>query len=234
MLDFGNNVKVSFIKPETEQLLLMEPTCKFDPFSWLEDYKNLIDECLIKYDGVLLRNFGLQSISEFSKMVKMISPDLLDYTSGSTPRTKLGDKIYTATEYPADRIIQLHNENSYSNSWGRKKYFSSVLQQLLKVEETPIASSRNVYKKLDNSVKDKFERYGVLYVRNFHSGIDLSWQELCQSDDKGRVDQYCTDNNIDFLCNKSGPQLTIKQKAQESLLHKKSMNCTHLVDQKSL
>jgi hypothetical protein len=59
MLDFGNNVKVSFIKPETEQLLLMEPTCKFDPFSWLEDYKNLIDECLIKYDGVLLRNFGL-------------------------------------------------------------------------------------------------------------------------------------------------------------------------------
>jgi len=38
----------------------------------------------------------------------------------------LGGKIYTVTEYSADRTIALHNENSYSNLRPTKIFFFSV------------------------------------------------------------------------------------------------------------
>ena len=61
-----------------------------------------------------MRNFSIRSVSEFNKLANQISPNLLNYENRSTPRTLLGGKIYTATEYPAHKQIPLHNENSYT------------------------------------------------------------------------------------------------------------------------
>jgi len=36
-------------------------------------------------------------------------------------------------------------------------------------------------KKIDNSIKEKFERNRIMYVRNYISGIDLSWQDVFQT-----------------------------------------------------
>ncbi len=220
-MNIDSNVSCYFISPETKQLLVIEPIESLNSFEWVKSNKNLIEEFLIKYDGVILRNFGMYSVSEFNKIVQIISPNLLDYSYRSTPRTKLGGKIYTATEYPPDRIIPLHNENSYSQSWPEKIFFFSVIVAN-EGGETPIASSRNVYKKIDKSIKEEFENKGVLYIRNFNTGIDLSWQDVFQTNQKDLVNQYCRDNNIDFIWNNTGPELTTKQVCQASLLHKKA------------
>jgi alpha-ketoglutarate-dependent taurine dioxygenase len=221
LMNIDSNVSCYFISPETKQLLVIEPIESLNSFEWVKSNKNLIEEFLIKYDGVILRNFGMYSVSEFNKIVQIISPNLLDYSYRSTPRTKLGGKIYTATEYPPDRIIPLHNENSYSQSWPEKIFFFSVIVAN-EGGETPIASSRNVYKKIDKSIKEEFENKGVLYIRNFNTGIDLSWQDVFQTNQKDLVNQYCRDNNIDFIWNNTGPELTTKQVCQASLLHKKA------------
>jgi len=220
-MNIDSNVSCYFISPETKQLLVIEPIESLNSFEWVKSNKNLIEEFLIKYDGVILRNFGMYSVSEFNKIVQIISPNLLDYSYRSTPRTKLGGKIYTATEYPPDRIIPLHNENSYSQSWPEKIFFFSVIVAN-EGGETPIASSRNVYKKIDKSIREEFENKGVLYIRNFNTGIDLSWQDVFQTNQKDLVNQYCRDNNIDFIWNNNGPELTTKQVCQASLLHKKA------------
>ncbi len=220
-MNIDSNVSCYFISPETKQLLVIEPIESLNSFEWVKSNKNLIEEFLIKYDGVILRNFGMYSVSEFNKIVQIISPNLLDYSYRSTPRTKLGGKIYTATEYPPDRIIPLHNENSYSQSWPEKIFFFSVIVAN-EGGETPIASSRNVYKKIDKSIREEFENKGVLYIRNFNTGIDLSWQDVFQTNQKDLVNQYCKDNNIDFIWNNTGPELTTKQVCQASLLHKKA------------
>ena len=122
---FDSRVRCQFIKPDTETLLVVEPESNLNIFEWIKESKELLEEYLIKYDGVLLRNFGIYSVSGFNKIVQIICPNLLDYVYRSTPRTRLGGKIYTATEYPADRTIPLHNENAYSRSWP-KKIFSLV------------------------------------------------------------------------------------------------------------
>jgi len=215
---FDSKVKCQFIKPDTQTLLTIEPAINFDIFEWLKENKVLLEQCLIKYNGVLLRNFGIYAISEFNKVAQIISPTLLDYFYRSTPRTKLGGKIYTATEYPANRTIPFHNENSYTNNWPRKIFFFSVIAAP-EGGETPIASSRNVYKKIDNSIKEKFEEKGIMYVRNYTPGIDLSWQDVFQTEHKEEVNKFCKDHNILFQWNLSGPELTTKQVYRASINH---------------
>ena len=141
-----SKIKLCFLNPDEKGLLMIEAQRKdMNPFEWMKENKLLLENQLIKYGGLLFRNFNLHSLSEFNRMVQILSPDLLDYVYRSTPRTKLGGKIYTATEYPADRVIPLHNENAYSRSWPSKIFFFSAIVAS-EGGETPIADSRNVYK----------------------------------------------------------------------------------------
>lgn len=215
---FNSGVKCQFINPDTQTLLMVEPEVNLNIFEWVKENRYLLEEYLIKYNGVLLRNFGIYAVSEFNKVVQIICPNLLDYVYRSTPRTRLGDKIYTATEYPAYRTIPLHNENSYTKAWPEKIFFFSVIVAT-EGGETPIASSRNVYKKIDNSIKEKFERNRIMYVRNYTPGVDLSWQNVFQTEKREEVDKLCKDYDIQFQWNNSGPELTTRQVCQATIKH---------------
>lgn len=181
--------------------------------------KDTISRELLTTGGIILRGFSLRSVSEFNKLAHLISPNLLNYVNRSTPRTNIGGKIYTATEYPADRHIPLHNENAYTLSWPNKiLFFSVVVAQ--SGGETPIADSREVFNKIDKNIVAKFKDKQVLYVRNYTPGIDLSWQEVFQTPDKQEVEDYCNNNHIDFKWHNAGSiELTTKQKCQATLIH---------------
>jgi alpha-ketoglutarate-dependent taurine dioxygenase len=64
--------------------------------------------------------------------------------------------------------------------------------------ETPIVDCRQVYQRLDPDIRDRFEREGLLYVRNFTDKLDVSWQSFFQSDDRAEVEAYCRRAAIDF------------------------------------
>jgi hypothetical protein len=218
MTYFNSEVVCSFIKPDTQTMMVIEKQSDFNVFKWVEDNKHLLEKYIIKHDGILLRNFSLCSISEFNKIVQIISPNLLDYVYQSTPRTKLGGKIYTATEYPANRFIPLHNENSYTKIWPRKIFFFSIIVAE-EGGETPIASSRNVYKSIDKTVKEKFEKNGIMYIRNYTNGIDLKWQDVFQTNKRSKVDAFCKNGDIQVQWNNSEPELTTKEVCQASIIH---------------
>lgn len=212
-------VRESYIQRGNSRILVFESLeNNKDPFRWIYDYKGMLEEQLLKYGGVLLRNFNVRAVSEFNKIVQIISPNLLDYVYRSTPRTRLGGKIYTATEYPADRIIPLHNENAYSRSWPEKIFFFSILVAD-QGGETPIVDSRHVYNRIDPQVKDRFEEKGVLYVRNYRLGMDLSWQEVFQTRNREEVESYCTKNDITFAWDCGPSELITRQVCQASLVH---------------
>lgn len=218
-MPLDSDIRAWFLKPEEKGLLVLEPQEKsFDPFMWVKENKIFLEKCLEKHGGVLLRNFHLTSLSEFNRIVQILCPELLDYVYRSTPRSKLGGKIYTATEYPADRVIPLHNENAYSRSWPNKIFFFSVIVAS-EGGETPIADSRNVYKRIDQQIRNKFEKHGVMYIRNYTKGIDLSWQEVFQTEQKEDVEQYCKKHDIDFEWKKGAPELTTTQVCQATLTH---------------
>ena len=210
---------VSFFEKDSSKILVCEPKNKdFNAFTWASTNKALIEDKLLKYGGILFRNFNLYSISEFNRFVQALAPNLLEYVYRSTPRTRLGGKIYTATEYPADRTIPLHNENAYSLSWPEKIFFFSVLVAS-EGGETPIADSRSVYKKIDPAIREKFEEKRVLYVRNYRAGMDLSWQEVFQTDKKEEVENYCKNHSIDWEWNRGLSELTTRQVCQATISH---------------
>ena len=62
-MQFDSKVRCQFIKPETETMLVVEPEGSLNIFEWIKENKNLLEECLVKYDGVLLRNFGIYSVA---------------------------------------------------------------------------------------------------------------------------------------------------------------------------
>nr|WP_198022357.1 TauD/TfdA family dioxygenase [Candidatus Paracaedibacter acanthamoebae] len=85
--------------------------------------------------------------------------------------------------------------------------------------ETPIADSRNVYKKIDPHIKNKFEEYGVMYIRNYTKGIDLNWQEVFQTKEKEKVEKYCQENEIEYEWKADTPELTTRQTCRATLVH---------------
>ncbi|MFI0906880.1 TauD/TfdA family dioxygenase [Streptomyces sioyaensis] len=198
--------------------VLLRPGEGADPYLWLAESRPRIDELLTTYGGVVLRNLGLNSVSEFNRVVQIFSSDLIEYVHRSTPRTKVGGKLYTATEYPADRTIPLHNENSYTDSWPSRIYFYCAVAAK-QGGETPTADSRRVYQRIDPAVREKFERTGVLYVRNFTDGIDLSWQEVFQTTERAVVEEYCTAHGIEVEWGSGSPVLRTRQHCRATLAH---------------
>jgi hypothetical protein len=75
------------------------------------------------------------------------------------------------------------------------------------------------YQKIDESIKLKFEEKGVLYVRNYTPGIDLSWKEVFQTENKEDVNKFCEENDIKAIWNTQGPELTTKQLCQATHIH---------------
>ena len=88
---------------------------------------------------------------------------------------------------------------------------------------TPVADSREVYKRIDKKIIEKFNEHGIKYVRNYFPEIDLSWEEVFQSKDKNTVEQYCNNNSILFEWGSSSSEqeveLTTSQVCQATLSH---------------
>ena len=83
---------------------------------WAQNNQKLIEKNVLKYGGILFRDFDVNAPSDFEQFVNCICPQLMHYLEGATPRTKLSDKIYTSTEFPQEHSIAflrsyLANEN---------------------------------------------------------------------------------------------------------------------------
>ena len=112
----GSSIKIWYTNSEEKGLCVIEAQeILFDPFEWVKKNKQIIENILLTCGGILLRNFDLHSISEFNRIVQILSPELLDYIYRSTPRTKLGGKIYTATDFAAIMSKSTTVDSSISN-----------------------------------------------------------------------------------------------------------------------
>lgn len=165
--------------------------------AWIESNRDLIQEKLQKFGGILFRGFQTPTVPDFELVVKTFGDDLLDYNERSSPRHKVEGKVYTSTDHPADQRIHFHNELAYSKNWPLEIFFFCDIQPD-NGGETPIADSRKVYLNLSDETRKKFEEHGVLYQRYLGSGLGLSWQEVFQTDNKADVEAYCAESGIEL------------------------------------
>lgn len=185
--------------------------------SWAAAHRTAIDDGLRRHGAVLLRRFHVGGIDAFRDVVNLLGGDVERYTYRSTPRTEIGNGVYTSTEYPAAKSIPFHNENSYATRWPRWLFFYCELPSL-SGGETPIADSFRVFDRIPAEVRDRFIAKRVMYVRNYGEGVDLPWQEVFQTANRGEVERFCTEHDIQIEWGK-GDRLRTRQVCQAIARH---------------
>ena len=187
---FDNNKKLPLvITPKRDGLKL---------YDFLNLNQNEIEENLLKHGGILFRGFQIDRLADFESAVKNCYGDLIDYNDRATHRTQVEGKVYTATNYPPELEIILHNESSFAAKFPRRIFFYCI-EAAETGGETPIADVRKVYEQIDPAIRKPFEEKGVLYVRNLAGGpFGFTWQEVYQTQDKAEMERFCKESETDF------------------------------------
>ena len=163
---------------------------------WAGENRPWIEATLHQAGAILFRGFGVDDVDEFGRFMLEASGELLPYTYRSSPRTQVKGNVYTSTEYPAEEFIPFHTEMSYTSSWPMRIGFLSLIVAETQ-GETPIADSRRVYDRIPAAIREKFERLGVMYVRNYTPWMDLPWQNVFQAETREQVNEFCRETGIE-------------------------------------
>ena len=191
-------IKTSELLPGQSLPLVIQPGLPHvDVLDWVRTNEDFIEENLLKRGGLLFRGFNPGSKDDFSRFTEATSLSLMNYMEGATPRTDLGGKIYTSTEYPPEHTIALHNELTYVTTWPMRILFGCV-QPASEKGETPVADVRKVLRRLDPKIVERFEKKGWMLVRNFGTGLSLTWQNSFHFDDPVQLEAYCRSAEIEF------------------------------------
>ncbi|TMC21416.1 MAG: TauD/TfdA family dioxygenase [Chloroflexi bacterium] len=186
--------------------------------SWAGNNKDYLEKALAKHGALLFRNFSIDAPAKFEAFARAVSAngELFD-DYGDLPREELGAKVYGSTPYPADKAILFHNEGSHIHRWPMKIFFYCI-KAAEKQGATPLLDCRKIYQAIDPAIIARMTEKKLMYVRNFISGLDVSWQHFFQTTDKKRVEDYCREAGIDFAW-KEGNQLTTRQVRQAVVRH---------------
>lgn len=191
----------------------------FDLADWAANNRDFINAKLLEHGAILFRGFGLETAAEFERVAAAICSELYgEY--GDLPRAGVAGKIYQSTPYPADKMILFHNESSHLTRWPQKINFF-CLQPAEQGGATPVADCREVARRMDPQILRNFEEKGLMYVRNFSPGLDVSWQQFFHTSDRHQVEAACQQAAMtcEWLENDS---LRIAQRCQAVTRHPKT------------
>ena len=158
--------------------------------AWLERSREFVERELLAHGALLFRGFPVASVADFEKVTRAASAHLLEYSERSSPRSQLGDKVYTSTDYPASQKIFPHNEHSYAITYPLHLFFGCI-QPATRGGETPLIDIRKVTNRISERTRDRFRQRGWMWARHFGGGMGLPWQTTFQTKDKAAVEEYC-------------------------------------------
>jgi alpha-ketoglutarate-dependent taurine dioxygenase len=203
-------VRVGALAADQPLPLVVTPVVSgLDPTAWAADNAALIESHLLGSGALLFRGFDLRTADDFGRFVGAISGAPLEYRERSSPRSAVGDRIYTSTDYPAEQTIFPHNEHSYATTFPLKLYFYCE-RPAAQGGETPLADCRRVLRRLAPRTRERFIEKRWMYVRNFGDGFGLPWQTVFQTADKAAVEAYCRAGAIQVEW-KQGDRLRTRQ-----------------------
>jgi alpha-ketoglutarate-dependent taurine dioxygenase len=206
------------LREDNDLPLLLRPVLKgVDLADWANANREMIERNLLRHGALLFRNFSVNSIEQFEQFAKVIFGELLEYKFRASPRSLVGNRIYTSTDYPPDQYIFPHNEHAYSPVFPLRICFYCVTPAA-RGGETVIGDTRKIGERILSEVKSAFAERGVLYVRNYGDGFGLSWETVFQTGDRAEVERYCHQHNI-LAEWKEGGRLRTLQRGPATLQH---------------
>lgn len=143
---------------------------------WLARHRDEVRGHLLSAGAVLLRGFSELQPGDVSAISVELTGTTFSYNERTTPRRQLARHAYTATEYPADQEIFLHNENAYASQWPAYLYFYCE-RPAAAGGETTMADLTKVQAAIPRQIQETLQRRGLVHRRTFRRNLGLSWQE---------------------------------------------------------
>ncbi|MEG3902154.1 amino acid adenylation domain-containing protein [Microcoleus sp. B4-C5] len=193
----GELIKTEYLHPDEPFPLVAKPAvADVDIADWAKNNREFIEAKLLQHGGILFRGFIGPVVAAFEQFALSICSELFgEY--GDLPREGVSGKVYGSTPYPADKAILFHSESSHLHRWPMKIWFFCV-QPAQQGGETPIVDCRKIYQLLDPKLREKFAQKQIMYVRNYTDGLDVSWKDFFQTEDKSVVEEYCRQAGMEF------------------------------------
>ncbi|MEU2608427.1 TauD/TfdA family dioxygenase [Streptomyces albus] len=165
--------------------------------AWWERHRARCRRLLAEAGALLLRGFQADTLESFGRARELLLDRPGSYVEGATPRDRLGEHVYTSTNFPAAEPIALHNENSYAMSWPGLLLFG-CLQEPESGGATPVADVRRVLQRLPVPLVDEFERRGGWLLRRTYSDwFGLGWQRAFGTTERAEVEKYCREASVE-------------------------------------
>jgi alpha-ketoglutarate-dependent taurine dioxygenase len=183
-----------------------------DLLTWARSNRAEFHSLLATHGAILLSGFDVPTADAFRRAFHELIGSPMNYVEQSSARTEVSDGIYTSTEYPAERQILLHNEQSYNINFPRFiSFYCNV--PALEGGETPLADTRRILHRIDPSIRQRLTKLGYLYTRHFGGRMQMSWEKAFQIKDAEALERYCGMNQITFewLGPSRGPRLKTRQ-----------------------
>jgi hypothetical protein len=193
-------------KENGSQIQVFASSPEFGLWPWVRQNRDRIRQALAHHGAALLRGFS-SAAGELSAIYDALGVSPLDYRDGHTPRSQVGDHVWTSTEYPASEPIYLHSEMSYASIWPKLVAFYCEVAPPMG-GETPIASNAAVFRNLPSTLTSAFKRHGVLYRRNFAPGVGLSWQRAFGVQTRAELAAVLHDLDVEFAWREGVLQLS--------------------------
>ncbi len=184
-----NQALPTLVKPKMEGLSLPQ---------WASVNRAFVESELYRRGALLFRGFNPVDIEAFNQFVVAVGSEApLAYRDRTTPRSEVVKGIYTATDFPPENSIFQHNEGTYWRQWPAKLFFYCVIAPETG-GATPISNTRNVYLRIPEPIRTRFEERHWMLVRNYGDGLGLPWQEVFQTQDPAEVEAFCREADIVF------------------------------------
>jgi len=148
-----------------------------------------LGKLLVANKALVFRDFAVPR-DRLETVMDQVLPNRLAYVHGNSPRTKVGDNVYTSTEYPPEFDISMHNELSYAHAWPTRLLFYCEIAPATG-GATPVVDGVRWLGALDEEVRTAFAG-GVRYTQNLHDGYGFgkSWQDTFETKDRDTVEAF--------------------------------------------
>lgn len=175
--------------------LIVEASTSIALLEWAQKNHQQIQAWLRTHGGVLFRGFQMDTSESFGQAADAMVGSRIAYMNRSSPRTTVGDRIYTSTDYPNHLPIFPHNEHGYSPVFPLYVFFG-CFQPAESGGATPVGATRHIGASIPPVIRSRFREKKILYLRNYHEGFGLPWQKAFQTTDKAEVERYCGSRGV--------------------------------------
>lgn len=193
-------VEYAFLTEDKHFPLVIRPAMPgVDLLSWASANRELIERAVLKYGGLLFRDFDAASPEYFHDFAKIVGQPPFNFEANIYPRRETDEgSLRAGTTYRPELKLRWHNEDSFDAFfWPRKIMFYSYVEAM-EGGETPICDLREMFRRIRPEIRQKFMEKGVLYVRTYYPELGMHWKQEFGTSSHEELASRCRRTEIEF------------------------------------